>query len=281
LAVYAIGDVQGCYAELQALLERLQFNRNRDRLWFVGDLVNRGPRSAQVLRWIRDLGERACVVLGNHDLHLLAVAEGVQGLRRKDTFHDVLEARDAAELLAWLRARPLLHREARLAFTMVHAGLAPQWRIEEAAACAIEVEAALRGPGYRDYLAHMYGDQPERWSPALRGWPRLRFITNALTRIRYCRADGSLILGPDGPPGAGAPGDIPWFAVAGRASRGEPILFGHWATLQLERPLDPSHGVYHLDSGCVWGGRLSALRLEDRHRFDVPCTGAPGSSPNR
>ncbi|NIR28198.1 MAG: symmetrical bis(5'-nucleosyl)-tetraphosphatase [Gammaproteobacteria bacterium] len=271
MAVYAIGDVQGCYEELRSLLERIAFDPERDRLWFVGDLVNRGPRSLDTLRFVRDLGERALVVLGNHDLHLLAVVEGVDKVRREDRFGDVRQAPDRDELLAWLRRRPLLHRNEDLGFTMVHAGLPPQWDVDEAAERAAEVEAALRDDAYRTYLKHMYGDEPARWSPELEGWARLRFITNALTRMRYCDDRGRLVFGESGPPGTQPPGCHPWFAVSGRKSRSERIVFGHWATLQLERPVAPQHRVYHLDRGCVWGGSLTALRLDDQQWFAVPC----------
>ncbi len=276
MSVYAIGDVQGCYRELRTLLERIAFDPGRDRLWLVGDLVNRGPRSVEVLRFVRDLGERAVVVLGNHDLHLLAVAEGVDPVRRKDTFADVLRAPDRDEVLDWLRCRPLLHRDRDLGFTMVHAGLPPQWDVEEAAERAAEVEAALRDDAYRTYLRHMYGDEPARWSPELQGWERLRFITNALTRMRYCTDDGRLVLGASGRPGTQPAGSHPWFTLSGRRSRSERVVFGHWATLELERPVAPQHRVYPLDKGCVWGGALGALRLDDEQWFEVPCGGGPG-----
>lgn len=272
MAVYAVGDVQGCLDALRALLERIDFQPSRDRLWLVGDLVNRGPHSLETLRFVRELGERAVAVLGNHDLHLLAVAAGAARVRRRDTLSPVLGAPDRDVLLEWLRQRPLLHHDPDLAFTMVHAGLAPDWDLDTAARCAREVEAVLRGPGHRELLAHMYGDEPARWSNQLAGWARLRFIINALTRLRYCDEAGGLALGASGPPGSQSPGLVPWFEIPWRRSRERRIVFGHWATLQLARPLDPGlHGVYHVDTGCVWGGHLTALRLDDRRFFHVHC----------
>lgn len=277
MATYIIGDVQGCAAQLEALLARIGFDEHRDRLWFAGDLVNRGPASLAVLRRVRDLGEAALVVLGNHDLHLLATACGARRLRRKDTFAEVLEAPDRDELLAWLRGCPLLHHDPDSGLTLVHAGLAPQWDLAEAAACAGELEAALRGPDSRRFLERMYGDGPARWCAGLRGAKRLRFITNALTRIRYCDRDGALDLEHDGPPGSQPAGLEPWYALPGRRSAGHWICFGHWATLRLAAADERRHRVVHLDTGCVWGGRLTALRLEDRRRFQVPGPPAPGS----
>ena len=270
MPTYAIGDVQGCHRELMALLEVVEFDRCRDRLWFVGDLVNRGPDSVEVLRFVRDLGERAVVVLGNHDLHLIATAAGVRPGRRSDTFGDVLDAPDRDELLQWLCRRPLMHRDAKLDFNMIHAGLPPAWSIAQAAALAREVESHLRGRERLALLQEMYGDQPDRWSADLHGGDRARFIINALTRMRYVGAsDGRLDLRESGPPGS-QPGDlVPWFEARERASRGERIVFGHWATLELEGPVRPEHGVFPLDSGCVWGGHLTAMRLDDRRYASV------------
>lgn len=271
MAVYAIGDVQGCYEELNALLAALSFDSGRDRLWFTGDLVNRGPASVRVLRLVKGLGEAAVAVLGNHDLHLLAVAEGYEHPRTKDTFDDVLGAPDRDELLQWLRRRPLLHRERGFDEVMVHAGLAPQWDVETAAACAGEVEAALVGADYRALLANMYGDLPEAWSPDLSGWERLRFIINCLTRLRYCDAAGRIALDAKGPPGSQPAGYLPWFQVPGRRSAGRPVIFGHWSTLGVRA----EGGVFALDGGCVWGGSLTAMRLDgDRRLVAVPCRGA-------
>ncbi len=272
MAVYAIGDVQGCRADLERLLERLRFDPAHDRLWLCGDLVNRGPDSAGTLRLVRALGESAVTVLGNHDLHLLAVARGVRPPRRKDTFHDVLEAPDGDELLEWLRRRPLLHHDPALGHTLVHAGLPPQWDLTTARACADEVHAWLAGPRWGELLDHIYGDGPARWDEGLSGWERLRFAINALTRIRYVTADGRLDLAFKGPPDQAPPGLIPWFRHPARRNRDLSLVFGHWSTLGAVD--DP--GIHPLDTGCVWGGRLTALRL-DRHPPEataLPCRGA-------
>ena len=270
MATYAIGDVQGCADSLFALLGHIGFSRERDRLWFAGDLVNRGPRSLEVLRFVRGLGERAVTVLGNHDLHLLATATGVRTPKTKDTFGDVLGAPERTALLEWLARQPLLHHDEAAGYSMVHAGLPPPWTLPDAMALAREVEQSLRGKGARRLLAEMYGDEPRCWTPALRGGARRRFVVNALTRIRYVAPDGGLDFGESGPPGSQARGLVPWFEAPGRRSRDACIVFGHWATLALHDAVNPVHRVHHLDTGCVWGGRLTALRLEDGRRFSVP-----------
>lgn len=270
MSIYAVGDVQGCFDELMALLARLSFDPRRDRLLFTGDLVNRGPNSLEVLRYVKGLGDRAVAVLGNHDLHLLAVAHSQRHVVN-ESFHDVLFAPDRDELLHWLRHRPLLYHDEALDVTLVHAGLPPQWDIATAAACAAEVEAALRGANYAHFLANMYGDDPQRWSPSLSGWERLRFITNCLTRMRYCDGEGRLALKEKGAPGTQPATCIPWYQVPGRRSAGHDIIFGHWSTLGATRGDD----VYALDSGCVWGGALTAMRLDgDREFASVPCAGS-------
>ncbi len=272
MSTYAIGDLQGCYDELRALLELIRFDPARDQLWFTGDLVSRGPKSVECLRFVRQLGETAVTVLGNHDLHLLALHAQVRDGKRPDaSLAPVLAAKDAAELMDWLRHRPLLHHDAALGFTLVHAGLASQWTLPQAQACAREVEAALRGPGYLAVLAKMYGDKPRRWSPQLAGIQRLRFSVNVFTRLRYCTAEGALALEYKGPLGGEPKGLVPWFAVSGRKSAGENIVFGHWSA--LGRTHWPEYGVYGIDSGCVWGGALTALRLEDLKVFNLPCKG--------
>lgn len=269
MATYAIGDVQGCYDELQQLLRELPFDRSRDRLWFVGDLVNRGPKSLEVLRFVRDLGERAVTVLGNHDLHLVAQHEGCERARKDDTFGDVLDARDRHELVAWLRCRPMMHVEG--AYAMVHAGLLPQWSIDEALELGREVEQALTGPRYGEFLRNMYGSTPAQWHEALSGWDRLRVIVNAMTRMRFCDRQGRMDLHSTGTQPRN--GYLRWYEARPRDER--TIVFGHWS--QLGRVLQD--GILGLDSGCVWGGALSALRLEDRGLYEVPCPGyqAPGS----
>ena len=277
MAVFAIGDVQGCFDDLRRLLDKIRFDPAADRLWFVGDLVNRGPRSLEVLRFVRSLGEGAVTVLGNHDLHLLAVAAGVRGAHRRDTLDPILEAPDREELLTWLRHRPLLHHDEARGFTMIHAGLPPQWDLRLAQACAREVEAVLRSDNVRDFLARMYGDAPSRWCDGLAGWARLRFIVNCLTRLRYCRPDGELVLGEKGPPGQQRGDHLPWFDVSGRASASLRIIFGHWSTLGCYA----REGIYALDSGCLWGGALTAMRVAAEPRwYAVDCTGAcrPGEA---
>jgi bis(5'-nucleosyl)-tetraphosphatase (symmetrical) len=268
---YAIGDVQGCCDELRALISRIGFSADRDRLWFVGDLVNRGPRSLETLRFVRALGDNAVVVLGNHDLHLLAVAFGSRRKRKSDTLDDILEARDRDELLEWLITRPLVHRENR--DLMVHAGLVPQWSAELAVTLAGQVERALRkDPG--KLFDHMYGDEPNRWSESLTGAERLRFVINVLTRLRVCTTDGRFDLKMKGkPPELGKseePAFRPWFDIESRQSRDVRIVFGHWSALGLV--LAP--GLVGLDTGCVWGSALTAYDLDTvREPISTPCAG--------
>ncbi len=276
MPIYAIGDLQGCHDEFRRLLDRLRFDPARDRLWLTGDLVNRGPDSLSCLRSVRALGEAAVCVLGNHDLHLLAVAAGAQKLRRKDTLRPVLDAPDAAELLDWLRSRPLAHHEPGLGL-LVHAGLPPQWDARTACRLAREVEQILQGSGHDLLFRHMYGNRPERWEERLDGWPRLRFVINALTRIRYCTPDGRLDLDHKLAPGTQPEGLLPWFEAPHAAWRGTRVVFGHWSTLGLRREAE----IVALDTGCVWGGRLTAVRLDDPALpvTAVDCPGAqrPGS----
>lgn len=272
MSTWVIGDIQGCYDELRRLLDQIGFDSARDRVWFTGDLVNRGPDSLATLRFVRSLGAAALTVLGNHDLHLLAVAAGSTPLRRGDVdLRQVFEADDRDELLDWLRCCPLLHHDAQLDLTLIHAGLPPEWDITLARRCAAEVEQVLRGPEYRELFEHMYGDQPRRWDAALEGWPRLRFIINCLARLRYCAPDGRLALEHKGAPGEQPDEALPWFALPQRRSRGARILFGHWST--LGRVGWEQHSVWGLDSGCVWGGALSALRVdaEPWQLTQLPC----------
>lgn len=271
MAVYAVGDIQGCYRELRRLLDVLRFDPSTDRLWLTGDLVNRGPQSLETLRFVRGLGTAAVSVLGNHDLHLLAAATHAEKLKPQDTLDEILNAPDRDELLDWLRRLPLLHHDAQLGYTLVHAGLPPQWDLASAAACAREVEAQLRSDRYADFFAHMYGNEPTQWSDGLRGWDRLRFITNCLTRLRYCGPDGRIALAHKGAPGTQPAGLLPWFDIPERRSRTLKLVFGHWSTLGDRT--DP--GIYALDSGCVWGGKLTALRLDgDPVWTRLPCPGA-------
>ena len=269
---YVIGDVQGCQEELRVLLQRLSFSADRDQLWFVGDLVNRGPESLQVLRFVRSLGDNAIVVLGNHDLHLLAVAHGSRRMRRSDTLQAVLDAPDRGTLLEWLITRPLAHRsgsDGRPSDLLVHAGVVPQWSTEQTLALAQEVETALRDDPVRVF-EHMYGDEPDRWNDELQGTDRIRFTINVLTRIRVCTPDGRIDLSIKGKPPLPTSGFIPWFDCEQRRTRDARILFGHWSALGF---VDRGN-VIGLDSGCVWGGTLTAFDLDrDRPAITVPCSG--------
>jgi bis(5'-nucleosyl)-tetraphosphatase (symmetrical) len=272
MALYAIGDVQGCDDELGALLKALQFSADCDRLWFVGDLVNRGPDSLRVLRRIRSLGEAATVTLGNHDLHLLAVAFGFARVRGDDTLEETLSAPDRNALMEWLMGRSLFHEDAALNVCMLHAGLAPQWDLRLARQCAREFESALRSDPERVF-DRMYGDQPDLWDDALEGGARLRFIVNCFTRLRYVDANGRLMLRAKGSPKKPQTRSlIPWFEARGARWRGPRIVFGHWSTLGLFSNDD----VTNLDTGCVWGGTLTALRLDDpgARPIQVPCAAA-------
>jgi bis(5'-nucleosyl)-tetraphosphatase (symmetrical) len=268
MATYAIGDVQGCYDELRRLLDQVRFDPHADRLWFAGDLVNRGPYSLQTLRFVKSLGERAVTVLGNHDLHLLAVAHGGRPGRR-DTLDEVLRADDRDELLDWLRRQPLLHAPEGSPYALLHAGLPPQWTLANACRYAREVETRLSSDDYVDFLTHMYGDEPHRWNVLLRGMSRLRFIVNCFTRLRYCRRDGSMELKEKGAPGSQPKDLVPWFMAPRRRSADTILICGHWST--LGRVHWPEHKVYGLDTGCVWGQRLTALRLEDGSLHSVRC----------
>ena len=273
MSTYAIGDVQGCYPELRSLLRECGFDARHDRLWFAGDLVNRGPCSLEVLRFVADLGDRAHVVLGNHDLHLVASAHGVRRLRDKDSFHDVLDAADCDALVDWLRDRPIVHHDPERAFLMAHAGIAPAWTIDDAMRLGREFSEALRGADRLRFLSGMYGNKPDRWQDSLAGLDRLRFVTNAFTRMRYCHADGRLDFSETRPPGAQDPSLAPWYTLRDAGADGARIVFGHWATLQIVTALPRTLHVRHVDTGCVWGGSLTALRLEDDREFSVFCDG--------
>ena len=272
MSTYAIGEVQGCYDQLRRLLDSIAFDPACDRLWFVGDLVNRGPQSLQTLRFVKGLGEHAVTVLGNHDLHLLVVAAGARKLHRGDTLDEILAAPDRDELLVWLRHRSMMH--AGDGYAMVHGGLLPQWSIAQALALGREVENALRGEDYHDFLCHMYGNEPARWRDDLSGHDRLRVITNAMTRLRLCSADGTMEFshktGLENLPR----GFMPWYDVPGRASRDTALITGHWAALGLVVRPD----LLALDTGCVWGRRLTALRLEDRRVFQCDCREMAGTA---
>jgi bis(5'-nucleosyl)-tetraphosphatase (symmetrical) len=269
MARYVVGDIQGCYTQLQALLDSIGFSDN-DELWAVGDLVNRGAESLEVLRFFLQLGARAKVVLGNHDMHLLAVAYGDNAhLKSKDTLDKILRASDRDELLSWLRQRPLLHHDAGV--TMIHAGLPPQWELADAQNYAAEFADMLQSKKAHEFLReHMYGNKPHRWSKKLKGWERLRFIVNCFTRLRYCTADGELALKKKYAPENYDDSDVPWFAHSKRRSKNDRIVFGHWSTLGFYQ----GYNVTALDTGCLWGGELTALRLEDGDIFRLKCPGA-------
>jgi bis(5'-nucleosyl)-tetraphosphatase (symmetrical) len=255
MALYLIGDVQGCDAALGRLLEKIAFSPSRDTLYALGDLVNRGPESAAVLRRLKGYGDAAKCLLGNHDLSLLAVARGQREQHRNDTMDGVLLASDRAELLEWLRAqRMAMHAHGIL---MVHAGVLPQWDTAQVLKLAAEVEAALQGPDIDAFLARMYGNEPAQWADSLAGADRLRVIVNALTRLRFCTPDGVMDLKTSGGLADVPPGYLPWFDVPGRKTAGAAIAFGHWSQLGFLRRPD----IVSLDTGCVWGGCLSALKL--------------------
>lgn len=268
MATYAIGDLQGCYEPLRQLLDYIEFDSASDRLWFVGDLVNRGPASLEILRFVRDLGDAAVVVLGNHDLHLVMQSEGHGKASREDTLAPILKAPDREALLGWLRSRPLFHVED--GFAMVHAGLLPSWSVAQAAALADEVRTALTAQDYRDFLAHMWGSEPAAWNDDLTGWDRLRVVVNAMTRMRYLTRSGAMEFrapGAKSPPDHGPADCMPWFEFPDRASATHTLLCGHWSALGFR----DTNGVIALDTGCLWGGALTALRLEDRRVFKLPC----------
>ena len=271
-STYAIGDVQGCFDDLLRLLDKLDFDPGIDHLWFTGDLVNRGPNSLELLRFVRGLGSAAISVLGNHDLYLLAAAAGAVRIRKKDTIAEILDAPDCEELLFWLRHQPVLHHSETLGFVMIHAGLPPQWDLEKAQQCAHELETVLQNFHYEDLFQHLSDDGPLRWQDDLVGWERLRFITNCFTQLRWCDPGGRIDLpGKRRMAAAGKKRSRPWFKIPRRASRPLRILFGHWAKLVVSPSARESAGVIPLDTGCANGGRFTALRLEDRRYFRLKC----------
>jgi bis(5'-nucleosyl)-tetraphosphatase (symmetrical) len=274
MTLYAIGDIQGCSEAFDVLLDALSFEPSKDRLWLVGDLVNRGPDSLGVLRRVMTLGDRVTVVLGNHDLHLLATAAGARDPSPRDTLDGVLTAPDAERIVDWLRGLPLMHFDAAARRVLVHAGIPPAWSLTEALERAREVESALRGPHWRETLKAMYGDKPSSWAEAADDGERRRFTINALTRMRYCDARGALDLKRTGPPGVQPPHLMPWFDVPGRAARDVHIVFGHWSALGLLQRDD----VTGLDTGCVWGGTLSAIPLDPPGEVvSASCAGMRGT----
>lgn len=268
MATYIVGDIQGCFQELQALLDLVNFNPQRDELWLAGDLVARGPQSLETLRFVKNLGNSAKIVLGNHDLHLIAASLGYAKTKKKDLTANILSADDGPSLLDWLRRQPLIRQHPQHEFIMVHAGISPQWTPTQAIELGEEVQQYLAGEQYQTFFAHMYGDQPDYWHSNLTGFARLRFIVNVLTRMRYCYADGRLDFTNKQAPNSNTEQSLkPWFEVKGQHIGTTPIVFGHWAALmgKTARP-----DVIGLDTGCVWGNHLTMLRWDDQQMFSLP-----------
>ncbi|MDH5481099.1 MAG: symmetrical bis(5'-nucleosyl)-tetraphosphatase [Nitrosomonas sp.] len=267
MATYVIGDLQGCYSSFQQLLERVCFNPQQDKLWLVGDIVNRGPESLSLLRFLKQAGNAVIMVLGNHDIHLLMVAAGLAKSHSNDTIQPILDARDSDELLYWLRQQRLFYAEGD--YAMVHAGLLPDWSIAQAEQLAQEVETALRQDDYQKIFSQLYGNEPDYWCDDWVGCERLRVIINAMTRMRICSPAGKMNFAFKGNLADIPTGYLPWFGVPKRASQATTIVCGHWSALGLY----VRDNLIALDSGCVWGGQLTAIRLEDRKVFQTPCVG--------
>lgn len=263
MSTYAIGDIQGCYDEFQALLSKINFSPANDQLWLVGDLVNRGPKSLETLEYLHDIQDSVKIVLGNHDLHLLAIAHGHAEHKKSDTLKPLLKNRNS-HLLKWLQQQPLMHTDASLGYSMLHAGIVPQWTVNDALSYSSEVSSALRNPKANEFFRHMYGNKPNQWEPELAGADRLRFITNTFTRLRYCTKKGKLDLQAKGRH-AGKKSLQPWFEFRQKQDQKNHIVFGHWSTLGL----NTSHGTTCIDTGCVWGQALTALRLENLETYAV------------
>jgi len=273
---FAIGDVQGCFDELRLLLDKIEFDPDKHNLWFAGDLVNRGPNSLQVLRFVKELGDSAISVLGNHDLQLLAASEGILQLKQRDTISGILEAPDIDELLEWLRHQPLLHYDKSLDYVMVHAGIHPKWDLEQAQACALELETVLQGEHYRDFLEQISNwNKPKKWKSGLKGIERLCFISNCFTEMRYCDDKARMYLNV-GSKEAKKRGYIPWYEVPKRTLKKTSIIFGHWASLSPQKI--KSKQIFSLDNGCVHGGKLTAICLQDKSYVSVRCLDAKAYS---
>ena len=266
MATYAVGDIQGCLEPLQALLHHIDFNPKKDRLWVAGDLINRGPESLKTLRFLYHLRDSVQIVLGNHDLHLLAVAAGYRKSSSSDTLEAILQAPDRDCLLEWLRQQPLVHHDAKLGYTMVHAGIPPQWSIKKALKYSKEVEKVLRGKKITTFLANMYGNQPDHWNEKLKGYERWRLITNYFTRMRFCDSKGKIELNTKAGIHSAPPGFLPWYSHHNRKTYDDKIIFGHWAALEGNAD---HHNVFAIDTGCVWGGELTIMRLEDQQAFSA------------
>ncbi|GLZ84912.1 bis(5'-nucleosyl)-tetraphosphatase, symmetrical [Metapseudomonas resinovorans] len=269
MTTYAVGDLQGCLDQLKCLLDQVRFDPAKDELWLVGDLVNRGPKSLETLRFLYSIRDSVVCVLGNHDLHLLAVANNIERLRKADTLREILDAPDCAELLDWLRQQKLLHYDEQREIALVHAGIPPQWSLKKALKRAAEVEEALRDDARLPlFLDGMYGNEPAKWDGDLQGVTRLRVITNYFTRMRFCRADGTLDLKSKEGLDTAPPGYAPWFSFPERKTRGQKIIFGHWAALEgnCNEP-----GLYALDTGCVWGGSMTLLNIDSGEHISCSC----------
>jgi len=275
MATYAIGDVQGCYDELKALLTQIKFKSDRDQLWFCGDLVNRGPKSLKTLRFIKSLDGNAITVLGNHDLHLLATAYDHRKPGKRDTLNKLLYAKDSDELMHWLRFQHMAYHDADKKITLIHAGIHPDWNIEKTLSLAHEVEQLLQSDNHINFYKHMYGDKPFEWSDSLTGWQRYRFITNILTRLRYCDKNGRPSLNAKGAPGSQADHLYPWYEIPNRKTQLDTIIFGHWSTLP-HAGLTNINNAYAIDSGCLWGGFMTALRIDDEP-FEYNRLNCPGA----
>lgn len=270
MATYAIGDIQGCFQALTQLLDKINFNEQNDRLWLTGDLVNRGPDSLAVLDFVVQLGDIAVTVLGNHDLHLLAVSEGIIAPKPDDKIMPVLSSPNKKRLMTWLRQRPLIHHDKESGFSMSHAGLYPHWDIKQGLELAAELSQILSGNGYRNLLQTMYGDAPVRWDQAVTDELRARFVINCFTRMRYLTTGYELNFSEKGAPGSQMAGLSPWFTMPARKNKKQKIIFGHWSTVHLGNIKDfTPYNVYPIDTGYLWGGQLTALRLEDEQLFGV------------
>jgi len=263
MTIYAIGDIQGCFQELKALLKKINFSIDKDQLWFTGDLVNRGPQSLETLRFVKNLGENAITVLGNHDLHMLAVLFEFEKPRKKDTLNEILSAPDKQSLMDWVREQPLMHLDETHKTVLIHAGIYPAWSIPQAQNYANEVQQILRDDRIKAFLQNMYGNEPDAWNEELTGWPRIRFITNCFTRMRYCSDKLALNMDEKGKPGSQATHLQPWFDFQNDSLKDYRIVMGHWSTLGHAS----QQNVFAIDSGCLWGGKLTAMRIDGPNEF--------------
>jgi len=269
MATYAVGDLQGCLEPLKCLLQQVQFDPAKDKLWLVGDLVNRGPASLETLRYLYSIRESLVCVLGNHDLHLVAVAYNTERLKKNDTLREIIEAPDSADLIEWLRQQRLVYHDAARDLTLVHAGIPPQWSIEKSLQRAAEVEAVLRDDEQLPlFLDGMYGNEPAKWDKKLHGIERLRVITNYFTRMRFCTPEGKLDLKSKEGVDTAPPGYAPWFSYAERKAAGRKVIFGHWAALEGQCNVP---GLFALDTGCVWGGSMTLLNVDTLERIHCDC----------